>query len=426
MNRPGEARSPRAAPPSSAHSQAIAAEILRHLDPAEPVELARELIRVPSPLWGESEVARWLERWFLERGYGVDLQEVPHETHITHQAIATLPGDGSGPSLMLCGHTDTSDWNGRPFREDEWTRDPFGGEIDDGYLYGLGAINMKAGVAANLAAAEAVRRSGRPLKGDLVVACVVAETGGGVGALHLIESGCRPDFCIVSEAGDLDVGVISVGYVQGKVRVVGEFKARVPYVNPIEKAAKVLEAFGPAYVPLKPAGEGGWINFDPHPLIPGFPRMAVRDISHHQDATTLTFDLRIVPGMTEDSVIADLTALLEQIAARDEDFAYELIVPQSPRQPNMPARPETPADEPVVAELIGAHRAVTGADPAVGAGHRIGATADTCHFKGAGITCVEYGPGYIPTWPMVDERIEVEQIVTAAQVLAVTAAAVLT
>lgn len=406
--------------------KATTGEVLRHLDPAEPVELARDLIRVPSPLWGESDIAGWLECWFGERGYRVDLQEVAHQGHVTHQAVATLPGDGSGPSLMLCGHTDTSDWNGRPFREDEWTRDPYGGEIDGGYLYGLGAINMKAGVAANLTAAEAVRRSGRPLKGDLILACVVAETGGGVGALHLIESGCRPDYCIVSEAGDLDVGVISVGYVQGKVRVMGEFKARVPYVNPIEKAAKVLDAFGPAYVPLKPASEGGWIRFDPHPLIPGFPRMAVRDISHHQDATTLTFDLRIVPGMTEESVVADLTGLLERVAARDPDFAYELIVPQSPQQPNMPARPETAADEVVVAELIDAHRTVTGADPAVGAGHRIGATADTCHFKGAGITCVEYGPGFIPTWPMVDERIEVDQIVTAARVLAVTAAAVLT
>jgi acetylornithine deacetylase/succinyl-diaminopimelate desuccinylase-like protein len=58
----------------------------------------------------------------------------------------------------------------------------------------------------------------------------------------------------------------------------------------------------------------------------------------------------------------------------------------------------------------------------VGAGHRIGATADTCHFKGAGIECAEYGPGYIPIWPMVDECIEVEQIVTATQVLALAAA----
>ena len=41
----------------------------------------------------------------------------------------------------------------------------------------------------------------------------MAETGGGVGALHLIESGLRPDYCIVAEAGNLDVGLISVGYV---------------------------------------------------------------------------------------------------------------------------------------------------------------------------------------------------------------------
>ena len=50
--------------------------------------------------------------------------------------------------------------------------------------------------------------------------------------------------------------------------------------------------------------------------------------------------------------------------------------------------------------------------------HRIGATADTCHFKGVGITCLEYGPGFIPIWPMWDERIEVAQVITATKVLA--------
>ena len=186
-------------------------------------------------------------------------------------------------------------------------------------------------------AAELVRRSGKPLKGDLIVACVVAETGGGVGALHLIESGLRPDYCIVTEAGDLDVGVISVGYVQGKVRVIGEFKARVPYINPIEKATRVINAFGPSYAPLKSRDEGGWLRFSPHALIPGFPRMAVRNIEHYQNVTTLSFDLRIVPSMTEDSVREDMTALLDSIQADDPDFRYELVIPQTEYQPNMPA-----------------------------------------------------------------------------------------
>ncbi len=403
--------------------------VLAHLADDEPVALAQQLIRIPSFLWHESEVGRWIAHWLTDRGFEVIWQEVPlphlpnHPTGVTHQAIGVLRGDGSGPSLMLCGHTDTSDWQGRPFREAEWQHDPFGGDIADGYLYGLGAINLKAGVASILMAAEAVRRSGRPLKGDLIVACVVAETGGGVGAVHLIESGLRPDYCIVTEAGNLDVGVISVGYVQGKVRVIGEFKHRVPYINPIEKITKVIQAFSPSYRPIP---QNSWLRYEPHPLIPGFPAMAVRNIEHFQNTTTLTFDLRIVPGMTEASVREDMTRLLDGIAAADPEFAYELIIPQSPQQPNMPAREATPIDAPVVASLIRSHAAVTGKQPNIGAGHRIGATADTCHFKGVGIQCVEYGPGFIPIWPMVDECVEISQIVTATKVLAVTAAELVT
>ena len=203
--------------------------LLDSIQEHEPVEMAQQLIRIPSFLWQESEIGHWLADWLTRRGYEVMLQEVPlRDGGKTHQAIGLLRGEKAGPSLMLCGHTDTSDWNGAVFRRDQWSYDPFGGQIDAGKLYGLGALNMKGGLAAMLIAAEALRRSGRPRRGDLIVACVVAETGGGVGALHLIESGFRPDYCIVTEAGNLDVGLISVGYVQGKIRVQGEFKHRVP------------------------------------------------------------------------------------------------------------------------------------------------------------------------------------------------------
>lgn len=395
-------------------------QIPSRIQPHEPVALARQLMRIPSFVWRESELGHWLAQWMRERGYVVDLQAVPlRDGGVTHQAIGTLPGDGSGPSLMLCGHTDTSDWNGEVFRRDEWRHDPFGAELVDGVLYGLGALNMKGGLAAILMAAEAVRRSGRPLKGDLVVACVVAETGGGVGAQHLIASGLRTDYCIVTEATNLDVTIISAGYVQGKVRVRGEFKHRVPYINPIEKIVRVIEAFGPSYQPLP---SGSWLRFAPHPLLPGFPRMAVRDIQHFQDTTTLTFDLRIIPGMSEESVRQDLQRLLDGISAADPDLNAELIVPQSPQQPNMPAREATPVEAPEVQSVIRHHERITGRRAVVGAGHRIGATADTCHFKGVGISCVEYGPGFIPRWPMVDECIAAEQIVTATNVLASAAA----
>jgi acetylornithine deacetylase/succinyl-diaminopimelate desuccinylase-like protein len=406
---------------------ALTAQVLGALDDDAPVLLAQQLIRIPSPLWQESEVGYWIADWMRERGFSVEVQAVPlRDGRVTHQAIGTLKGDGSAPSLMLCGHTDTSDWQGRPFREQEWTHAPWSGDLEDGYLYGLGAINMKAGVAAIMMAADVVRRSGRPLKGDLIVACVVAETGGGVGALHLIESGLRPDTCIVTEAGNLDVGIISVGYVQGKVRVKGEFKHRVPYNNPIEQITKVIRAFSPSYTRIPNVENGGWLHYTPHPLLPQFPSMAVRNIEHFQDTTTISFDLRIIPGMTEASVREDMTRLLDGFAAEDPTFHYELLIPLSAQQPNMPAREATPVDAPVVAELIRAHTQITGAAPIVGAGHRAGATADTCHFKGVGITCVEYGPGFIPIWPMVDERIETAQLVTATKTLALMAASLCT
>ncbi len=389
------------------------------MDADEAVHLTQKLISIPSPLWQESEIATWIGEWMSERDFEVEVQAVPlRDGRVTHQAIGTLRGDGTGPNLMLCGHTDTSDWNGRPYREEEWRHDPWSGEISSGFIYGLGAINMKAGLAAIMVAADWVRRSGRSLKGDLIVAAVAAETGGGVGAIHLCGTELRPDFCIVTEAANLDVCVISTGYVQGQIVVKGEFKARVPYINPIEKAALLIDRVGQSYAPLLSRKNGGWITFDPHPLLPGYPRMSIRGISHFQDVTELEFDLRIIPGMTEETVVSDFRNLLSGIAAEDPDFSAELEVPLSKSRPNMPARAATDEDLPLVVELVEAHRQISGSDPVVGAGHRIGATSDACHFKGVGIQCVEYGPGFIPTWPMVDECIEIAQVETATRVLA--------
>ncbi len=61
------------------------------------------------------------------------------------------------------------------------------------------------------------------------------------------------------------------------------------------------------------------------------------------------------------------------------------------------------------------HPQMMGAVPVVGAGNRIGATTGTGHCKGLGITCIEYGPGFIPIWPVVDERIQTAQVVTATK-----------
>jgi acetylornithine deacetylase/succinyl-diaminopimelate desuccinylase-like protein len=88
------------------------------------------------------------------------------------------PASG-GPTLCLLGHVDTVLANPA-----EWSHDPWSGEIDEGQLWGRGALDMKSQVAAEIAAAAALARSGwRPAGGELLIAAVVdEETGGSLGA----------------------------------------------------------------------------------------------------------------------------------------------------------------------------------------------------------------------------------------------------
>ena len=87
--------------------------------------------------------------------------------------VGRLPGNGTGdgPTLLLNGHVDVvpvgdpAAWS---------TPDPFSGRVVGGVLYGRGSCDMKAGLVAAIAAVSAVRRSGAPLRGDLLLACAAA------------------------------------------------------------------------------------------------------------------------------------------------------------------------------------------------------------------------------------------------------------
>ena len=76
---------------------------------------------------------------------------------------------------------------------------PWAGGVEGNRLYGVGIRNLKGGVAAMLHAAEAVRGSGIPLAGDLVLACVAAELQGGLGSKYLLDSGYRTEAAVVLE-----------------------------------------------------------------------------------------------------------------------------------------------------------------------------------------------------------------------------------
>ena len=187
--------------------------VLGCVDDEEIVRLASELIRIPSFTTEETPCAEWLANYLTVAGLEVELQEIQPGRK---QTIARLRGSAGGRSIMLNGHIDID-----PLAEG-WTRDPFTPVVEDGKLFGHGVYNMKAGVAAIIMATLALKRSGVPIRGDVVVACVAGELNSGIGTIHAIQSGARADAAVVAEpygartiltkhTGTMDVVVHTLG-----------------------------------------------------------------------------------------------------------------------------------------------------------------------------------------------------------------------
>lgn len=97
--------------------------------------------------------------------------------------IARIPGSGEAPPLLLCGHVDVVTTS-----HQRWSVPPFEGRIQDGYVWGRGALDMKAGVAMMVAALIEVRSRNLRLPGDILFAAVCDEEAGGtMGARYLVE-----------------------------------------------------------------------------------------------------------------------------------------------------------------------------------------------------------------------------------------------
>lgn len=97
--------------------------------------------------------------------------------------IARLKGDGSAAPLLLMSHTDVV-----AVEPEKWTHDPFAADIADGFLYGRGALDMKNMVAMELMTMLLLKRSGLPLKRDVIfMAAADEEAGGHQGAEWVVQ-----------------------------------------------------------------------------------------------------------------------------------------------------------------------------------------------------------------------------------------------
>jgi acetylornithine deacetylase/succinyl-diaminopimelate desuccinylase-like protein len=153
----------------------------------ETEELLRTLIRFDTvnPPGDERAAQEYLADHLQRAGFHCELIGAepgrPNLLARLRAADAPPPDEpaGDGPTLCYLGHVDTVLADAR-----EWTHDPWSGDVADGFMWGRGALDMKSQVAAEVAAAATLARSGwRPAAGELLIAAVVdEETGGSLGA----------------------------------------------------------------------------------------------------------------------------------------------------------------------------------------------------------------------------------------------------
>jgi acetylornithine deacetylase/succinyl-diaminopimelate desuccinylase-like protein len=166
---------------------------------AEAVELLSQLIRIDTvnPPGNEAPAQDVIESLLTDAGFACErLEAEPGRTNL----IARLPGESAGPTLCFLSHVDTV-----PANPDEWSFDPWSGDVRDGFVLGRGGQDMKDQVATEVAAAAALGRSGwRPARGELkVIVTADEEMGAHLGARWLCEE--HPDKAyadlVVNEGG---------------------------------------------------------------------------------------------------------------------------------------------------------------------------------------------------------------------------------
>ena len=166
-------------------------KVIENLDDGYTVKVLKEMIRIPSVVGEEKELADYLYNELESLGIPCELHEIePDRPNV----YARMSGTGSGKRLHFNGHTDTV-----PVVEG-WETDPFEPIEKDGRIYGLGACDMKGGMACILAALRAFADSGVRFNGELSFSGVIDEEAYSKGAKAMMDTDfAKADAMVLAE-----------------------------------------------------------------------------------------------------------------------------------------------------------------------------------------------------------------------------------
>lgn len=158
--------------------------------------------------------------------------------------VVAIWGPGAhdhGRSLCMNGHIDVVS----PEPRSQWARDPFTAHIEDGWLYGRGAADMKCGLAAILGAVKGLRRLGLEPHAPVNLQSVVEEECTGNGALQMVLSGYTADAAVIAEPFGAAITTSQVGVLWFQVHIkglAGHAAEGGRAINAIEKSLTMIRA----------------------------------------------------------------------------------------------------------------------------------------------------------------------------------------
>ncbi|MGF1472978.1 MAG: ArgE/DapE family deacylase [Rubrobacteraceae bacterium] len=409
--------------------QAILAAVDERRD--EIVQLLQEFVRIPTINPPGEEYESFVDSMgsTLETlGYEVEVIRVP-EARLQELAphgdglprpnlVARLRGVEGGLRVHLNGHYDVVPVG------DGWSHEPFGGDLENGRVYGRGATDMKGGLVAQIFAVEALRQAGVPWTGSITQSAVPDEETVGVtnaGTYFLVEQEIihpdNTDAVIITEPfGSDGVGIGHKGAIWGEITIYGKQahgSSPLLGVNAVERAAEFLAVVDSE---LRPRLLEKTSEFAVTPRESTHSTLSF-DTIHGGVATnvvpdkcTLTFNRRLLPSEDLDAERQELLSLLEKVSDGQARFQYQY-------KETYATLPTIVSDGEPLVQTAQQVVASLGLSPRL----LISAGSDDQRFivHNAGITnSIIYGPGCTGDSHTSDESIEVEELITTVKGLA--------
>ena len=307
----------------------------------EAFELTSSLVALRSYPGEEAAVQQRVAAWFADQSIAAELMQVTDD----RPNVIVRIENGPGPTFLLNGHTDTV------LADPQWDIDPWQGKRDGDHFYGLGACDMKSGVAAAMLATRALAQRTDLWSGTLLFTSVVDEEAYSIGANSLIANGLTADYCVVTESCFEWPCLGAFGKYLVRVDVTGKgAHASWPErgINAATEAARFVARLDELTMPEHPRIRASQC------VLASISGSAQYVITVPEHATVL-INRHTIPGETEEDVLAAYSRLAESL---DSPATFTFSI-DPPRYPSW----EIETDAPLVSRFSAAYEAEAGRGP---------------------------------------------------------------